>query len=613
MSRDAVRRHDLAQVTILFMGDSGDGVQLTGTQFANTSAAFGNDVSTLPDFPAEIRAPAGSLAGVSSFQLHFANTEVHTPGDKPDVLVAMNPAALKVGLPRLRDHGLLVVNSDAFTAGNLRKAGYGSNPLHSSGLAHRYQLHDVPITTLTTGALQDIDLNHHAKDRCKNFFTLGLLFWMYDQPIAPTLDWIQDKFAGSPTVAEANRRALRSGYHYGETTEAFAGGYHVSPAKVRPGTYRIVNGNEALALGFVTAARLANKPLVYSSYPITPASDVLHHLARFKHLDVRPLQVEDEIAAIGASIGASFGGALALTGTSGPGICLKSEGINLAVALELPLVVLNVQRGGPSTGLPTKTEQADLLQAMFGRNGESPVPILAPQSPSDCFNTAIDAFRIAVRYMTPVFILSDGYIANGAEPWRIPAFANLEPIEVHHADNPVDFQPYARNPSTLSRPWVLPGTPGMSHRIGGLEKEDNTGNVSYDPQNHERMCRLRAEKVRRIGSFLPPLRIDGPPQGKILVVSWGGTYGAVTAAVQRFRHRGASIAHIHLKHLNPFPPNLGSILTQYEKVLVPELNSGQLALMLRARFLIDAITISKLQAQPFTAADIETRIEEVMA
>ena len=507
------------QVTILFCGDSGDGMQLTGSQLTNTSAVYGNDVSTLPDYPSEIRAPAGTLAGISAFQLQFANHEIHTPGDRPDVLVAMNPASLKVNLSKLQPEGILIIDQDAFSERGLAKAGYKENPLEDPALASRYRMHIVPASTLTLQALEGLDLKRTAKIRCKNFFALGLVCWLFDRPLDQILDWIEKKFARNNNVAEGNRRALKTGYHYGETSEAFDAQWQVDSVSRQPGTYRIINGNEALALGLVTAAQLADKPLVYSSYPITPASDVLHHMSRWKHLNVRTIQAEDEIAAMGATIGAAYGGALAATGTSGPGVCLKSEALNLAIMLELPLVVLNVQRGGPSTGLPTKTEQTDLLQAMFGRNGESPLPILAPSSPKDCFDIAVEAFRIAVRHMTPVFILSEGFLANGSEPWRIPSIKELEPFQVQHPDNPVGFHPYSRDPDTLARPWVLPGTPGMEHCLGGLEKQPVTGTVSYAPEDHAAMCQQRAEKVQRIADYIPELDVTGCEQGGLLVLS----------------------------------------------------------------------------------------------
>jgi 2-oxoglutarate ferredoxin oxidoreductase subunit alpha len=605
-------RETLDQATILFCGDSGDGMQLTGTQMGTTSAVCGNDVSTLPDYPAEIRAPAGSLGGVSAFQLHFASHEIHTPGDSADVLVAMNPAALKIHLPRLLPGGILIVDRDAFTVRNLEKAGYADNPLEDAATGSRYRLHALPITTLTLNALESLDLKRSARVRCKNFFALGLVYWLYDRPLAQSLAWIEKKFARMPLVAEANRLALQAGYHYGETADAFTVQWQVHKAPGRPGTYRLVNGNEATALGLVTAARLAGKPLVYSSYPITPASEILHSLSRWKHMDVRTIQAEDEIAAMGATIGAAYGGALAATGTSGPGVCLKSEALNLAVMLEMPLVVINVQRGGPSTGMPTRTEQADLLQALFGRHGESPVPVLAAASPADCFTLAVEAMRIAVRHMTPVFILSEGFLANSSEPWRIPPLQDLEPIEVQHPTEPIAFQPYSRTPETLARPWVLPGTPGMEHRLGGLEKQPLTGNVSYAAADHETMCRLRADKIAHIAEFIPDLEVAGHPQARLLVLGWGGSYGAIRTAVERLARAGRPVACAHLRYLNPFPGNLGEVLAHYKQVLVPELNYGQLALLLRARYLVDVQSRSKLQGQPFSVGEIESCITEAL-
>jgi 2-oxoglutarate ferredoxin oxidoreductase subunit alpha len=587
-------------------------MQLTGTQLTNTSALYGNDVSTLPDYPSEIRAPAGSLAGVSAFQLQFADHEIYTPGDRPDVLVAMNPASLKVNLARLQPQGTLIIDQDAFSERGLAKAGYQDNPLEDPDLASRYRLHVVPASTLTLAALEGLDLKRTAKSRCKNFFALGLVCWLYDRPLDPIIDWIEKKFGRNEDVAEANRRALKTGYHYGETSEAFDVQWQVRTVERQPGTYRIINGNEAMALGLVTAAQLANKPLVYSSYPITPASDILHQLSQWKHLDVRTIQAEDEIAAMGATIGAAYGGAMAATGTSGPGVCLKSEAINLAIMLELPLLILDVQRGGPSTGLPTKTEQADLLQAMFGRNGESPLPILAPASPKDCFDTAIEAFRIAVRHMTPVFILSEGFLANGSEPWCIPSLSELEPFQIQHPDDPAQFHPYDREADTLARPWVLPGTKAMEHRIGGLEKQPVTGTVSYAPEDHAAMCRQRAQKVERIASYIPELEVTGQPQGDLLVLSWGGSYGAVVTAVQRANRQGLSVGHAHLRYLNPFPRNLGDVLDRYHRVLVPELNSGQLGLLVRARYLRDVVHLPKLQGQPFSVSEIEASIEDLL-
>jgi 2-oxoglutarate ferredoxin oxidoreductase subunit alpha len=613
MAKSSAKRQELDRVTILFCGDSGDGMQLTGSQFTATSALFGNDVSTFPDYPSEIRAPAGSLAGVSAFQINFASVPIHTPGDTPDAVVAMNPAALKVYLPKLTPKGTLIVNKDAFTEVNLKKAGYEKNPLEDPELASQYQLRAVPITTLTLNALEEVAIDNRGKKRCKNFFALGLVYWLYGRPLEPTLHWIEEKFSKVPHVAEANRRALETGFRFGETEESFAVNYSVARAPTEPGTYRIVNGNEASALGFATAARLAGKSLVYSSYPITPATDVLHELARLKHLDVRTIQYEDEIAAMGSAIGAAFGGAFSLTGTSGPGVCLKSEAINLAIMLELPVVILNVQRGGPSTGMPTKTEQADLLQAFAGRNGESPIPILASASPADCFDVAIEAFRIAVRHMTPVFMLTDGYIANGAEPWRIPRYEDLEPIEVRHPADPEGFLPYSRDEATLARPWVIPGTPGMEHRLGGLEKQDGTGAVSYDPDNHERMCRLRAAKVDRVAEFVPEASPEGPAEGDLLVLSWGGTFGAVYSACQEARNRGGAVAHLHLRYLNPFPRGLKRVLSSYRKVLIPELNLGQLALLIRAKYLVDTVSLTKIKGRPFTISEVEQKIEEMLS
>ena len=613
MTKSLTQKQELDRVTILFCGDSGDGMQLTGSQFTATSALFGNDVSTFPDYPSEIRAPAGSLAGVSAFQINFSSIPIHTPGDTPDALVAMNPAALKVYLPKLKPKGMLIVNRDTFSDVNLKKAGYGENPLEDPELANQYQLRAVPITTLTVNALEDVDLDNRAKQRCKNFFALGLIYWIYDRPLEPTLRWIEEKFTRAPKVAQANQRALETGYQLGETEESFTVNYIVAKAPTDAGAYRLVNGNEASALGFATAARLAGKPLVYSSYPITPATDVLHELAKLKHLDVRTIQYEDEIAAMGSAIGAAFGGTFSLTGTSGPGVCLKSEAINLAIMLELPVVILNVQRGGPSTGMPTKTEQADLLQAFAGRNGESPIPILAAANPADCFDVAIEAFRIAVRHMTPVFMLTDGYIANGAEPWRVPRFEDLETIEVTHPTDPEGFLPYARDESTLGRPWVIPGTAGMEHRLGGLEKQERTGAVSYDPENHERMCRLRAEKIERIADFLPEASPDGPSEGDLLVLSWGGTFGAVYSACQEAQKKGLAVAHLHLRHLNPFPRGLREVLSRYRKVLIPELNLGQLALLIRAKYLVDAVSFNKIKGRPFTISEVEQKIEEMLS
>jgi 2-oxoglutarate ferredoxin oxidoreductase subunit alpha len=616
MSDDIPVFEERDSVVIRFAGDSGDGMQLTGTQFTNTSAVFGNDVSTMPDFPAEIRAPAGTLAGVSGFQVHFSRQDILTPGDAPEVLVSMNPAALKATLSELEPGDTIIVNADAFTSANLRKAGYDSDPLEDGSL-QSYQIIQVPLTTLNREALKDIEgLSNKDKDRSQNFFALGIAFWMFDRPLETTLDWINKKFANKPDVIEANTIALQSGYNFGETTRTFQQRYRIKPATMTPGTYRKVTGNEALALGLVTAANKMGKPLFYGSYPITPASDILHALSPLRHFDVRTFQAEDEIAAMGSIIGAAFGGALAVTGTSGPGVALKSEAINLAIVLELPMIIINVQRGGPSTGLPTKTEQSDLLQAMFGRNGESPIPILAPSSPADCFNTGVEAARLAVRAMSPVFILSDGFLANSSEPWLIPDADNIDPIEVHHpqghtnGDEP--FLPYLRDPETLARPWAIPGTPGLEHRLGGLSKAPVTGNVSYDPQHHEQMLTERAEKVARLADAIPEQDVFGPTEGDLLVVSWGGTYGAVRMGVRQAQAKGYSVAHAHLRYMNPFPRNLREVLSRYKRVVVPELNNGQLAFLLRGRFALNVQSYPKLHARPFKISEILSKIEEIL-
>ncbi|MBN4049802.1 2-oxoacid:acceptor oxidoreductase subunit alpha [bacterium AH-315-M10] len=602
----------LDRVTILFCGDSGDGMQLTGTQFTSTSASFGNDVSTFPDFPAEIRAPAGSLAGVSGFQLNFSSHEIHTPGDRPNVLVAMNPAALQVNLALLEPGGILIANSDAFGKGNLKKALFESNPLEDEDLQSKYQIHAVPITTLTLNALEQVDMAKRGKERSKNLFALGLLYWLYSRPIEPTLEWIKGKFGRIPAVSEANCLALKAGYFYGETAEAFTVHYEVPKADPKPGTYRLITGNEAAALGFATAAHMAGKPLVYSTYPITPASDILHNLAKLKQFDVRTIQAEDEIAGMGMTIGAAFGGVFAMTGTSGPGICLKSEALGLAVMLELPMVIVNVQRGGPSTGLPTKTEQSDLLQAMYCRNGESPIAIIAPARPSECFAMAIEAWRIAVRHMGPVIYLSDGYIANGAEPWLIPKLSELEAIQVEHLTDPENYLSYKRDETTLARPWVIPGTPGLEHRLGGLEKQEETGNVCYIPENHQLMTDLRAEKVARIANDIPEQEVEGASKGKVLVLSWGGTYGACLSAVNNLNKAGHSVGLAHLRYLNPFPRNLEQILARFERVLIPELNMGQLSLLIRSRFMVDAVSYNKVTGLPFVISELEAQIKELL-
>lgn len=602
---------ELEQVTIRFAGDSGDGMQLAGSQFTNTSAIVGNDVATLPDFPAEIRAPAGSLPGVSGFQIHFAGHDIYTPGDQPDVLVAMNPAALKTNLRDLVPGGLIIVNTDEFNETNLKKAGYETNPLDDRSLAG-YQVVKVPITRLNAEALKDSGLSPQQIDRCKNFFALGLMYWLYDRPLEPTMRWIDDKFSKNPQVAEANKRTLKAGYHFGETAELFTVHYRVPPAHLPPGRYRNITGNEATALGFLTASQLSGRPLFYGSYPITPASDILHELARFKNFGVRTFQAEDEIAAIGAAIGAAYGGAIGLTGTSGPGFALKSEALNLAVMTELPLVVIDVQRAGPSTGMPTKVEQADLLQALFGRNGESPVAVVAPATPGDCFTMAIEAVRIAIKYMTPVVFLSDAYLGNSSEPWRIPSLEDLPRIDVRFATDPATFQPYARDPETLARPWAIPGTPGLEHRIGGLEKSDITGNVSYDPENHHRMVTLRAARIARIANDIPNVEVYGEPEGDLLVLGWGSTYGFIRSAVQRVQAEGLAVSHAHLRYLNPFPPNLGEVLAGFRKVLIPELNLGQLLLLIRGRYLVDAVGLHKVAGRPFRVAEIQEKIYELV-
>lgn len=596
---------ELRSVTVRFCGDSGDGMQLAGTQFTDTSAAVGNDISTLPDFPAEIRAPAGTLAGVSGYQIHFSSTEIYTPGDDVDALVAMNPAALKTNVKSVRDGGIVIVDEDSFAAGDLKKAGYATNPLDDGSL-RQYRVVRVPIDKLTLEATKETGLGAKDANRCKNMFALGLVYWLYGRPLDLTLEHIRGKFSKKPAVAQANILALKAGYNYGETTELFHEHYQVPKAKLAPGKYRKITGNEAMAIGMITASKLAGKQLVYCGYPITPASDILHNLSAEKNYGVITFQAEDEIAAIGAAIGASFGGLLGATGTSGPGIALKSEAIALAVMTELPLVVIDVQRGGPSTGLPTKTEQADLLQVMFGRNGECPVPVIAACSPSDCFHAAIEAFTIATRYMTPVVLLSDGYIANGAEPWLIPEADKLPKISITHpqaAPGSGEFKPYRRD-EHLVRPWALPGTPGLEHRIGGLEKQDVTGAVSYDPINHEHMVRTRAAKVAGISPVGHDLLLTGPASGDLLILGWGSTFGAIKAATLQLQSEGVAVSAVHVRYLNPLPARLGEMMKSFRHVLVPELNLGQLRLLLRGRFLVDAKGLSKVRGQPFTIAEI---------
>jgi 2-oxoglutarate ferredoxin oxidoreductase subunit alpha len=571
----------------------------------------GNDISTFPDIPAEIRAPQGSLPGVSGFQVSFSSHDIYTPGDAPDVLVAMNPAALKTNIGDLPRGGILLVNEDEFNETNLRKAAYASNPLDDGSL-QAYRVFKVAISTLNARALKDSGLTPVQIDRCKNMYSLGIMFWMYSRSLDTTLKWVDEKFGKNKAVAEANKTALKSGYYFGETTEMFATHYHVPKAKQQPGLYRNITGNEATALGFLTASKLAGLPLFYGSYPITPASDVLHELARFKRFGVKTFQAEDEIAAVGSAIGASFGGSMGLTGTSGPGLALKSEAIGLAVMVELPLVIMNVQRGGPSTGLPTKTEQADLLQAMFGRNGESPVAIVAPATASDCFDMAIEAWRIAIKYRTPVIFLSDGYLGMGSEPWLVPDFRSLPKIEANFASDPATFKPYARDPQTLARPWAVPGTPDLEHRIGGLEKADITGNVNYEPANHDKMVRLRAAKVAGIVQDVPDLAVSGDESGGLLVMGWGSTYGVITTAVQRARAQGKKVSSAHVRHLNPLPGNMEDVLKRYDRVLMPEMNLGQLRLLLRGRYLVDIIGLNKVSGRPFTIAEVESKIAELV-
>ncbi len=596
----------LDDVVIRFAGDSGDGMQLTGTQFTNTTALVGNDLSTLPDYPAEIRAPAGTLFGVSSFQLHFSSWDILTPGDHPDVLVAMNPAALKVHLKDLKKGGLIVANIDSFDDRNLSLAGFEANPLKDDSLTN-YQVIEVPLTKLTLAALQGIGLSQKEMVRCKNFFALGLMYWLYSRPLEPTEKWIKTKFGSEPKIAEANDKALKSGYYYGESTEAFASQYEVKPAQLKPGLYRNVTGNEATALGVVAAAHKAGIPLFYASYPITPASDILHNLSGYKNYDVKTFQAEDEIAAAGVAVGASYAGNLAVTGTSGPGAALKSETISLAVMLELPLVIVDVQRGGPSTGLPTKTEQSDLMFVTYGRHGEAPAAVLAAATPADCFNMAFEAARIAVKYMTPVYLLTDGYLGNGSEPWLVPNSKELPEIPVHFRTDPEGFNPYSRDENE-SRPWALPGTPGLEHRIGGLEKANITGNVSYDPDNHDFMVRLRAEKVAGIAKDIPLQEVYGEQSGELLVLSWGGTYGTVRSTVDRMRKKGHKVSHAHLRYLNPFPRNLGEILKNFKTIFVPEINLGQLAKLLRSEFLIPVVQFNKVRGHPLKSTELEQAI-----
>ena len=605
------KREVIDKACIRFCGDSGDGMQITGSQFTNTAALYGNDLATFPDFPAEIRAPAGTLPGVSGFQVHFSSSDVYTPGDAVDVLVAMNPAALKMNLPDLRTNGILIVNLDNFKENDLRKAQITVSPLEDHSL-DGYRLFSVELTKLTRAALKELGLDAKSMDRCKNFFALGMCYWLYNRSMDATLRYLEDKFKGKPQLVAANRLAMQAGYSYCEATEAFQISYEIPPAKLSPGTYRNISGNAALAMGFVAASDKAGIPLFLGSYPITPASDILHELSQYKDFGVITFQAEDEIAAVTSAIGAAYTGALGITTTSGPGMALKTEAIGLAVAVELPLVICDIQRGGPSTGLPTKTEQADLLQALFGRNSEAPIPVLAPSSPGDCFWIALEASRIAIKYMVPVIVLSDGYLANGAEPWKIPDVSELPDIPVHFEKNAEDFHPYRRDPNTLARPWAIPGTPGLEHRVGGIEKQDVTGNINYDPLNHERMVRLRAAKVEAVADDIPDVVPAGDQSGDLLIVAWGSTHGPITAALKTARKKGQSVGHVHLRHLNPLPKNLGDVLKRYRHILVPEMNMGQLLMILRAKYLVDAQGYNKIQGKPFKQSEIEQKIDEIL-
>jgi 2-oxoglutarate ferredoxin oxidoreductase subunit alpha len=604
----------LDRVVVRFAGDSGDGMQLTGDRFTSETAVLGNDLSTLPDFPAEIRAPAGSLPGVSGFQLHFADHDILTPGDRPNVLVAMNPAALRVNVKDLPKGGTIIVNRDSFSERNLRKAGYDANPLEDGSLTD-FSVVEVPLTSMTVEALKDIDVTSREAERAKNMFALGLMSWLYGRPTEGTVDFIERKFAKRPEIVAANVTAFKAGYAFGETSESFSVSYEVKPAKLRPGIYRQITGNTALAYGLIAASVKSGLPLFLGAYPITPASGILEELARHKNFGVRTFQAEDEIAAVGAAVGASFGGALGVSTSAGPGVVLKAETVGLAVTLELPLLILDIQRAGPSTGMPTKPEQADLLMVLFGRNSESPVPVLAPSSPGNCFDMAIEAARIALKYRTPVYLLSDAYLANGSEPWLIPDVERLPSIAPEFTTEPPadgEFLPYARDPETLARPWALPGTPGLAHRIGGLEKADGTGNVSYDPDNHDLMTRLRARKVAGIAADIPELEVDDPDGASLLVLGWGGTYGPIAAGIRRVRQAGGKVAHAHLHYLNPFPRNTGEVLRRYDRVLIPEMNLGQLLKLVRAEFLVDAVGYNRVRGVPFRSSEIAEAIEGML-
>ncbi len=605
------KREIIDNAVIRFCGDSGDGMQITGSQFTNTVALYGNDLATFPDFPAEIRAPAGTLPGVSGFQVHFSSSDVYTPGDSVDVLIAMNPAALKMNLADLKTNGILIVNLDDFKENDLRKAQIVTNPLEDHSL-DGYRLFAVGLTKMTRAALKDLGLDAKSMDRCKNFFALGMCYWLYNRSMEPTHGWLEEKFKNKQQLVQANKLAMKAGYSYCEATEAFQISYEIPPAKLTPGVYRNISGNAALALGFVAASQKAGIPLFLGSYPITPASDILHELSMYKDFGVITFQAEDEIAAITSAIGAAYAGALGITSTSGPGMALKTEALGLAVAVELPLVICDIQRGGPSTGLPTKTEQADLLQALFGRNSEAPIPVVAPSSPGDCFWIALEASRIAIKHMVPVIILSDGYLANGAEPWKVPTIDELPEIPVHFETKPEGFLPYRRDPVTLSRPWAIPGTPGLEHRIGGIEKQDVTGNINYEPLNHEHMVRLRAAKVEAVADDIPPVVPEGDQSGDLLIIAWGSTHGPITAALNAQREKGRSIGHVHLRHLNPLPRDLGDVIKRFKKVLVPEMNMGQLLMIVRAKYLVDAQGYNKIQGKPFKTSEIENKIEQML-
>jgi 2-oxoglutarate/2-oxoacid ferredoxin oxidoreductase subunit alpha len=614
LSRNRHKTERIDQAVIRFAGDSGDGMQITGSQFTNTVALYGNDIATFPDFPAEIRAPAGTLPGVSGYQLHFSSSDVYTPGDAVDALIAMNPAALKVNMGDLKANGILIVNSDSFKEMDLRKAQMSSNPLEDHSL-DKFRLFSVELERLTRTALEHLGLDAKSMDRCKNFFALGMCYWLYNRSMDSTVRWIEAKFKNKPLLVEANKLAMKAGYSYCEATEAFQISYEIPPAQLAPGLYRNLSGNQALALGFITASQKSGLRLFQGSYPITPASDILHELSQYKDFGVMTFQAEDEIAAITSAIGAAYAGALAITTTSGPGMALKTEALGLAVAVELPLVICDIQRGGPSTGLPTKTEQADLLQALFGRNSEAPVPVIAASTPSDCFWAALEASRIAVKYMVPVILLSDGYLANGAEPWLIPDAASIPAIPANFAkerNSPNGYLPYKRDPQTLARPWAVPGTAGLEHRVGGLEKQDVTGNINYEPLNHENMVRIRAAKVAAVAQDIPDVEPLGDAQGDLLVIAWGSTHGAITAAVKAQRAEGRKIGHVHLRHLNPLPSNLGDVIKRYKQVLVPELNMGQLLWLLRAKYLVDAVGLNKIQGRPFKQTEIEQKIEDML-